>query len=220
MKINLIKKRYFLSLSILLALLVHSVVHENKSRVIDKYLIEKSDQIFLKYKVIYNNNKAIADLIFKTEIDKPHIIKLFKSRQRKKLYRELLSNYKELRSFSIRQLHFHLPNNDSFLRMHRPLKFGDNLSKARPTVKYVNENLKYIDGFEEGKIFNGFRFVYPLFDDGEHLGSVEISFSALAFIKDIVKNYKIKSNILIDKSVVDEKVKTDSNFYTFKKSNY
>ena len=84
----------------------------------------------------------MADLIFETEIDKSQIIELFKNRNREKLYQHLLINYKKFRSFSVRQLHFHLPNNDSFLRMHRPTKFSDNLSKARLTVKYVLMVLK------------------------------------------------------------------------------
>jgi len=206
MKINLLKKRYFLLLFIFLIFILHSIVHDKKIKTIDGYLTNRTNLIYLEYKVIYNNNKNMADLIFKTEINTPKIITLFKNRQRNELFKEVTSHYQTFRNFSVRQVHFHLPNNNSFLRMHRPKKFGDNLSKARLTVKYVNENQKYIDGFEEGKIFNGFRFVYPLFDDKRHIGSVEISFSALAFIKDIAKNYKIKSNLLIDKNVVNEKV--------------
>ncbi len=209
MKINLIKKRYFVALFILLVFLVHGFIHVNKNRAIEAYLLTKTDQMYLEYRTVYEKNRNIADLVFKTEVNVPQIIKLFKNRERIELHHYLATNYEELRTFSVRQLHFHLPNNDSFLRMHRPSKFGDSLSKARLTVKYVNENLKSIDGFEEGKIFNGFRFVYPLFDGSEHIGSVEISFSALAFIKDITKYYKIKSNFLIDKTVVSQKVFKD-----------
>ncbi len=214
LKIDFIKKRYFLALFVFLVFIIHSIVHEKKDAIVHKYLNEKANQLNLEYHVIYDNYKEIADLVFKTEINKPSIIELFKNHKRKELHQKLLTNYKTLRTFNIRQLHFHLPNNDSFLRMHRPNKFGDNLSKDRLTVKYVNENQKYIHGFEEGKIFNGFRFVYPIFDKNEHIGSVEISFSALAFIKDIAKYYKVKSNFLIDKSVVSDKVFKDE------KSNY
>jgi len=186
--------------------IAYAVISEVNSRAINMFLTKKTDLMFLEYKTIYNNHQNIADLIFQTEINKPHVIELFKNRERHSLHRYLLNNYEKFRVFSVRQLHFHLPNNDSFLRMHRPLKFGDNLSKARLTVKYVNEYKKSINGFEEGKIFNGFRFVYPMFDGTQHIGSVEISFSALAFVKEISRNYKIKSNFLIDKSVVSEKV--------------
>ena len=203
---NNIKRRYFIAIFVLFVFVAYSIIYKINSRTVDILLTTKTDSMFLEYQTIYHNNQKIADLIFETEIGKSDIIELFKYREREKLYQYLLVNYKKFRAFSVRQLHFHLPNNDSFLRMHRPSKFGDNLSKTRLTVKYVNENKRPIDGFEEGKVFNGFRFVYPLFDGTQHIGSVEISFSALAFIKEIESNYKIKSNFLIDKRVVDENV--------------
>lgn len=162
----------------------------------------------LNYNVVYNDYKSLASVIFNTLILNDEVLKLFENRKRDELKNYLNDNYKKLRSFNVRQLHFHLPNNDSFLRMHRPNKFGDNLSEARKTVAYVNKNKEYIDGFEEGKIFNGFRFVFPLFSNltKEHIGSVEVSFSALFFIEEISKSYNVNANLLINKSVVKEKV--------------
>ena len=91
--------------------------------------------------------------------------------------------------------------------MHRPNKFGDNLTKIRSTVRYVNENKREIQGFEEGRIFNGFRYVYPLFDEKElHIGSVEISFSALSVIETLHATYNLNSSFLIKKDIVDKKV--------------
>jgi len=206
MKINFLQKRYFVLLFIFLISFVYYSAQNYHQKNISEYLQKRTDSIQLSYNAIYAKHKDIADIVFKTEINKPEILELFKNRERVKLQEKLFTDYKELRHFSVRQLHFHLPNNDSFLRMHRPKKFGDNLSKARLTVKYVNEHLKPIDGFEEGKIFNGFRFVYPLFDGQKHIGSVEISFSALAFIKDIMNYYKLISNFHISKKVVGEKV--------------
>ena len=171
-----------------------------------QFLTQKSDFIEAQYKVISNNHRDIAEIIFKTQIDKPNIKKLLKSKEREKLYETLIENYRELRKFSVRQLHFHLPNNDSFLRMHRPKKFGDNLTKVRQTVAYVNKHKKYVCSFEEGKIFNGFRYVYPLFLEHEHIGSVEISFSAHIFVDEFFKNYGVQSNFLIKKSIVDTKL--------------
>ncbi len=209
MVVDLTKKRYFVFTFIILVSIAYAIIYWTHNKTTNMYLDKKTDLMFLEYKTIYHNHQNIADLIFDTEINKPHIIELFKNRERQNLHQDLLNYYEKFRVFSVRQLHFHLPNNDSFLRMHRPLKFGDNLSKARLTVKYVNEHKKPIDGFEEGKIFNGFRFVYPMFDGTKHIGSVEISFSALAFVKEISRNYKIKSNFLIDKSIVSEKVFKD-----------
>ncbi len=222
MKVNLVKRNYFILFYVFFIFIVFTILYENKNSSIQEHLHSATKKIYLDYMVIYNSQKDLADLVFQAEINSQEIISLFKARDREKLYDYLKEDYAEYRKFNIRQLHFHLPNNDSFLRMHRPNKYGDNLSKARLTVKYVNENRKFIDGFEEGKIFNGFRFVYPLFDKEEHIGSVEISFSALTFIKNFIKNYDIKANFQIDKAIVDAKVFKDerSNYIQSPLKNY
>ncbi len=207
-------KKYFIFIFIVLIIILHSVMHTSTDETIKEHFEEITQQRNLEYQVIYNNYKIFIDMIFNTMINTEDIHNLFENRDRVGLKSHLDSNYLKLRKYSIRQLHFHLPNNDSFLRMHRPNKYGDNLTKDRLTVKFVNENKKFIDGFEEGKIFNGFRFVYPLFKDEKYLGSVEISFSALFFIKEMVENYKVKTNFFINKEIVGDKV------FKSEKSNY
>lgn len=183
----------------------------------DNYLENKTNQHYLEFKAIYNKHKNISNIIFDTQINQPQIISLFKNAHksseleknitRERLFSILEDKYEKLKEYDLKQLHFHLPNNNSFLRMHRPKKFGDNLTTIRETVAYVNKYEEYIHGFEEGRISNGFRFVYPLFSkDDEHIGSVEISFSALALIKAIKKTFHQSSNFLIRKDIVEKKV--------------
>ncbi len=190
----------------------------NKTK--NSYLNQKTVEHHLLYKAIVEKNRNIAELIFNTQINIKKIIDIFKNaynadevnkeKIRNSLYNELKYEYNKLKSFNLKQLHFQLPNNDSFLRMHRPNKYGDNLSNVRPTVKYVNENQKEIHGFEEGRIFNGFRYIYPLFDEKKtYIGSVEISFSALSLIEIIHKTYNLNSSFLIKKDIVDKKVFED-----------
>ena len=202
-------KIYFITFFIIILSVTIFILNSIKDNNIDKYLEKENEKFNLNYNVIYNNYKKIADLIFKIDIQDEKILTLFSNRDREALENYLDNKYKILKSFNLRQLHFHLPNNDSFLRMHRPNKFGDNLTKDRKTVAYVNKNKKYIHGFEEGKVFNGFRFVYPLFFNEKYIGSVEVSFSALFFIQDIAKSYGVKANFLIKKNVVNKKVFKD-----------
>ncbi|WP_158611777.1 diguanylate cyclase domain-containing protein [Guyparkeria sp. SCN-R1] len=107
--------------------------------------------------------------------------------KRHSLLRERLSHaledlYPRLQEKGVRQFHFHLPGAVSFLRFHRPDRFGDSLWDVRPSLRLVNERKVPISGFEEGRLFNGFRHVYPLFHDGEFVGSVEVSFSFRAVL--------------------------------------
>ncbi|MBN2781907.1 MAG: hypothetical protein JXQ66_01565, partial [Campylobacterales bacterium] len=199
-------KIIFLSIFITVIYILNLIMEYEKNSRIDSVLELKTDQINLEYKVIYNNYKTLSKVIFNTIVDTEEVKEFFSNRDRESLKKHLGKDYESLVGFSVKQLHFHLPNNDSFLRMHRVDRYGDNLAKDRLTVKYVNETKKEIDGFEEGKVFNGFRFVYPLFDNDNYLGSVEISFSALFFIKEIMNSYDVYSNFYIKEDLVLEKL--------------
>ncbi len=103
---------------------------------------------------------------------------------RKELLVTLTPLYEEMQKNDFRQLHFHFPNNVSFLRFHRPDKFGDDLTEVRKTVALTNKKLEETVGFEEGRIFNGYRFVHPLFWKGNHVGSVEASISLFPVVRE------------------------------------
>ena len=103
------------------------------------------------------------------------------------LYDQMKNLYALLLTYGFRQLHFQLPDNTSFLRMQRPDAFGDDLSSVRTTVSIVNTTRLPVIAFEEGRIYNGYRFVYPLFHKGRHCGSVELSFSMASYIRILSK---------------------------------
>jgi len=209
------KKLYLLTLSyISLLLIIFFIMSSEKNLRIEQFVDSKVKQYTLSYDSIYHQYHQRADIIFNSNINNKEILKLFKNRDREKLYSSLKDSYKIFSRYNLKQLHFHLPNNDSFLRFHRPSKFGDNLTNVRETVSYVNKIKKPIDGFEEGRIFNGYRFVYPLFEDDLHLGSVEISFSAYAMVDEIMSHFEAVSNFIISKKAIDKKVFEDE------KSNY
>ena len=71
------------------------------------------------------------------------------------------------------QFQFHLPPATSFLRLHQPQKFGDDLSSIRATVVQANREGKPVMGIETGVEGIGLRGVAPVFFQGHHVGSVE-----------------------------------------------
>jgi diguanylate cyclase (GGDEF)-like protein/PAS domain S-box-containing protein len=187
-------------------------------------LDKETEYISQDYKLVYRQSKQVATIIFLTKIDTPEVKKILdkvdsasekqKDQLRKQLYTLLKEPYKLLQNANLKQLHFHLKNNNSFLRVHKPEKFGDNLTNVRATVKYVNDTHKPIDGFEEGRLYNGYRFVFPLFLNERYLGSVEISFSSLSMSKIFYDHYTLEGRFLIAKDVIKEKV------FDFAQSNY
>ena len=168
--------------------------------------------IFETSTVSLNN---ISDTVFYLKINKPEILQIIyeagKDKKnweflRKKLIKKLMPDYNFLKKFGIRQVHFHLRGPISFVRFHRLDKYGDSLKDIRPSLVMVNRYKKIIRGFEGGRIFNGFRNVYPLFYNGEFIGSVEISFSAKAIINMIYKSYPAFYGLLLKKSNIKNKL--------------
>ncbi|MFA5576374.1 MAG: diguanylate cyclase [Tissierellaceae bacterium] len=97
--------------------------------------------------------------------------------------------YRFMEKYEFKQLHFHLPNTESFLRLHAPEQYGDILKDLRESVKIANETKSYVKGFEEGRIINGYRFVYPLSYKCEHIGTVEVSLSSASVLKFLSELY-------------------------------
>ncbi len=154
----------------------------------------------------YNSFEKLANSVYKGYINKPEIQRLFANKDRDGLYHYLKGDYQYLESIDFKQIHFHTTTNHSFLRMHEPYKFGDDLTHIRYSVDYVNKNLKPITGLEMGKVVPGFRYVYPMFYNNKHIGSVETSFSVNSFINELEKVYDVHSHFLLKKEVFNKKI--------------
>ncbi len=208
----------FISISII----VFIFLEYEKDKKVEEEIAIKLQEYRMGYDTFYHKFKQRADLLFTTMISRKEVLELYRSaykadkenkaKIRSALYDLLADDYKILKKYNLKQLHFHLPNNESFLRFHRPNKFGDSLSDARATVKYVNQNKKAVDGFEEGKIYNGFRFVYPIMYQDEHIGSVELSFDAYGMIEEFMEHYELIVKFLVSKDIVDKKVQEKNNY--------
>jgi signal transduction histidine kinase len=222
MNINNLKnfiKESLLSLVIFFFLLFSSFLYfktqmENN---INNFLINDKQLYLTQYHTIYDNFNKLSQNSFYGIINKPEIYNLVKyaykkddatkAVYRKKLYDNLISDYNRLLDYKFYQVHFHFPDNTSFLRMHKPDAFGDDLSDYRFSVSEVNKSLKPVHGYEIGKIVDGFRFVYPLFDEKLfHIGSLELSVSSDFFEKNFEMNFNVDSHFLIKKSIAEYKI--------------
>ncbi|MHB1014505.1 MAG: sensor domain-containing diguanylate cyclase [Desulfurivibrionaceae bacterium] len=98
-----------------------------------------------------------------------------RDRLRTALYTLLLPSYNSFVRKYFRQVQYHFADGTSFLRMHKPERFGDNLFTVRPSVRLANTEKRQVEGFEVGRDYHAFRHVFPLEHDGVHLGTVEVS---------------------------------------------
>lgn len=137
----------------------------------------------------------------------------------KDLYRDSLLNYlsttfKIIKNLNYKIFHFHTINGESFLRFHKPDFYGDNLLEFRNSIEKVITLKNYVEGFEEGRIENSYRFVRPLFYKNQYIGSVETSIALREFKKEIGKIFEGETKFLLLKDIVNKEgfIQNDS-FY-------
>jgi methyl-accepting chemotaxis protein len=85
------------------------------------------------------------------------------------------------------QMQFHTPPATSFLRVHRPDRFGDDISSFRHTVVATNNSRKPTQGLEFGLDGLGVRGIVPVMHEGKHIGSFELGMSFGQFFFDSFK---------------------------------
>ncbi len=138
--------------------------------------LESFEDIFQKELALVKEDMEMSmDLLLQNQ----NVVRFFAERKRDSLKEELLTFYNDkLRpDYKIAQFQFHLPPATSFLRLHKPEKYGDDLSSFRQTVLDVNNTKKEVVGIEVGRGGPGLRIVYPVFYKGQHVGSVEFGTS-------------------------------------------
>ncbi|MDA9436560.1 methyl-accepting chemotaxis protein [Bradyrhizobium sp. CCBAU 51627] len=94
--------------------------------------------------------------------------------------------------YGVEQFQFHTPPATSFLRVHQPAKFGDDLSSFRKTVVEANQERKVVVGLEGGVAGLGIRGVVPIAQAGKHLGSVEFG---LTFGQSFLDDFKLNRHV-------------------------
>jgi len=223
---NVLKNSLFLLVFLLSNIIsisyLYTIYNDNKKSMLTNKINELS-HLYQSSLTIYRSN---AKLIFDNIIMQPEVLSILeeipkadKTKTKKlhyELYNILKDRYFDLRqSLNIRQIQFHYSDGRSFLRMNRPDQYGDSLLHVRYSIKIVNTEKKYIEGFEEGRTFNGYRYVYPIIYNNLHLGSVEISVSMDAIINQLSKIFITKSfYLMIDKKIMENKL------FSSEQSNY
>ncbi len=118
----------------------------------------------------------------------PQIQEAFANGDRDRLYSMVKNAFTDLNAkYGIRQFQFHTPPAISFLRVHKPGKFDDDLSAFRHTITAVNESRQPLQGIEKGVAGLGIRGVAPIFYQGQHIGSVEFGLSLGAELLQLFK---------------------------------
>ncbi|WP_200762305.1 diguanylate cyclase [Nitrosophilus alvini] len=219
---ELFKNRFAILIILIIAIFffiytfIYGIKKQEVERILSKELRSEKEKITLQINTLYASTRMLYELMLDKEIKKilskaetdPVIARTL-------LYKKLLKNYKILKKYGLRQLHFHTPDGRSFLRFHKPQKYGDNLYDFRYSVNYVMKNKKPVYGFEIGRYHGGFRNIFPIFSESKkYLGNMEISFSFEIIRKNLEKplNYYF---MILDKNIVMQTV-PKSEFYHYR----
>ncbi len=94
--------------------------------------------------------------------------------------------------YGVQQMQFHIPPAISFVRIHKPEEFGDDLSLTRETVVLANTDRKTVTGIETGTFGIGLRGIVPVYQRERHLGTLEFGMS---FGEPFFESYKDKQGV-------------------------
>ena len=214
------KYKSFLSLVlayiVIMASLLYVIEHDQEKR-IDTVLDKHVAHLQTHYEVFLFNQSRLADLVYEQTVHDPQVTRILTAAYQAHLDKDaaalttlraelqaiLTERYGIYKSNGLLQYHFVFQDNQSFLRMHKPDKFGDDLTTTRRDFALVNQSQKIIRGFTSGRTTHAFRNTYPLYDAFKHpIGAIEISFPS-----DLLQDYlnsvsKIHSHFLVHKDVL------------------
>ncbi len=135
---------------------------------------------------------------------RPQIIEAFAKGERDKLLklaRPILDKVFSRENSLFAVWHFHRKDNTSFLRVHRPDFYDDDLSEFRPMVVETNRRLKPLSGYEAGRGGLYYRVMHPVFYKDQHIGSVEFGFRVSKVVDLLGENKQAEVALLFDKDV-------------------
>ncbi len=152
------------------------------------------ESIFREMNGELKNNEKFATSLANAVALQPSTRQLFAQRDRAALLREYLPVYKKMqKDYAVRQFQFHTAPARSFLRLHKPEKFSDDLSSFRHTVVLANTSGQPVTGLEVGVAGLGIRGVVPMFYQGKQTGTVEFGLSfGKPFLEEFKKRYSVR----------------------------
>ncbi|MCW9026029.1 MAG: diguanylate cyclase, partial [Thiovulaceae bacterium] len=160
-------------------------------------------------KIYYNTLKSTVKK-YESEVryilTKDDILDAFQKHDRDKLLELTLPIYKKLTTENpyIKIMHFHTTDTKSFLRLHKPDKYGDNLSSIRYMINRVNKTKKKTIAMEAGRYGIYYRLAFPVFNKkNEHLGVFELGININYILDTFNRNYDFKSIVLLKKDIFD-----------------
>lgn len=153
----------------------------------DQYEKEHTVQVYSTIEKTIEHYIKEYEYIAKRIIKTTGLVELLKKKDRETVYKlfkhkwELLHEKESL----LHVMHFHLKDGSSFLRMHKPEVFSDNLID-RPMIKEIHHSHQMISGYETGKYASLYRVITPIFDEKQtYIGALELGLDINFIVREL-----------------------------------
>jgi|GEM_PF-699953 len=161
-----------------LALLLVSVmmqisVRQLTAQVDSSYQRQLMDSYSARYAAILSSLSAKAFTGASNVAGIPQVQEAVANDDRDALAHMFSGQWPVIKAQGIAQFQFHTPQAHSLFRVHKPEKYGDDLSSFRRSVVQANQLHKPMVGLERGVAGLGVRAVVPVSYQGHYVGSVE-----------------------------------------------
>ncbi len=196
---------------------VYFVTEINQNERVKSTLDSHLNKLKTHYDIVLEHQKTMANAVYKTTIMQKKVIDILseawktldenkRNTLREQLYNILKNQYGIMKTKGILQYHFVFPNNIVFLRMHKPSKYGDDLSDIRFDFKDTNEIKKINRGLSPGRTAHAFRNIYPLYNEEKnYIGALDVAFPSEVLQDSLTSISKIHTHFILHKGVFDVK---------------
>jgi len=181
----------FVAISIFRIYNALDIYNENKT--------EQKNSIFKQTCYIYNAKLNIINSTFinrlQSIISQQTVKDAIKNRDRETLYKLSLERFETIKKDfpTLKRMHYHLPDNTSLLRIHKPKQYGDNLKEKRPMIAEAIETKSIQVGFESGlydKAEITYRVAIPIMDGDTLLSIIELGIDVKYILKKLDNFFK------------------------------
>lgn len=207
----------------LVQIIVSNYFWTSKEEKIKKSIENAQNNFISTYYTIFSTYATVPKIVFDGRINNNYFSQILKNAYetkdkeykdllREEIYSELNSPYKTaLLKNGFEELNFYLKDGEKFLSFSHPKEFGENYLEKNHILKTVAQEMIPMEGFESGKYAHGYKYVYPMFKDGDYVGSASITLSINNYLNMAAdalggeQRFIIKSDILREKVEKSEK---------------
>ncbi|MEF3191706.1 MAG: hypothetical protein K6347_04025, partial [Campylobacterales bacterium] len=171
--------------------IIHQEEHEAKK-------LEESFDRIVEHLIEFYRFRA------KANVNSPGVIEAIRTKDHDKLFSLINARWQVLRNENpdLAFMQFHLADGRSLLRVHDPMRYGDNIAAKRPMLQKLHRTKQELHHIEVGVHGVAYRVAYPIFDGGKYIGAVEFGIDPRYFIHQLSHFYGLASTILINKKFI------------------